>query len=96
MDDSVLKKVIDDLIKNGVIKLDYSKLSRYVQHQILHADESVIEKIAKKYDILPEEIYNITTVKIARVLEEMKNVTIIKQPNGNNRYKINDLNDWRK
>ena len=96
MDDSVLKKVIDDLIRNGVIKLVHPKLSRYVQHQILHADKSVIEEIAKKYNILPEEIYNITTVKIARVLEEMKNVIIIKQPNGNNRYKINDLNDWRK
>jgi len=95
MDDEIFKKVIEDLIREGVIKLNYPKLSRCVQHQILHADESVIEKIAKKYNILPEEIYNITTVKIARVLGELENVTRTKMSNGY-RYKINDLNDWRK
>jgi len=96
MDDEVFKKVIEDLIREGVIKLYHPKLSRYVQYQILNADKSVIEEIAKKYDILPEEIYNITTAKIARILGELENVTKIKQPNGNGyRYMINDLN-WKK
>ena len=96
MDDEVIKKIIEDLIREGVINLKHPKLSRNIPFQIQQADESVIEKIAKKYNIPPEEIYNITTAKIARILGEMENVTKIKQPNGY-RYMINDdLNDWKK
>jgi fructose 1,6-bisphosphatase len=95
MDDEIFKKVIEDLIREGVIRLYHPKLSRYVLYLILNADRSVIEEIAKKYDISPEQIYSMTTSKIARILGELENITKIKMSNGY-RYMINDLNDRNK
>ncbi|MGC8646936.1 MAG: hypothetical protein ACP5T9_05330 [Thermoplasmata archaeon] len=73
-----VEKVIKELLENRIIRISAPKQAKYFKYEIRNMDSKVVEKIAEKYGVSVDDVYNMSTQRVARLLTNLAREGLVK------------------
>ncbi len=73
-----VEKVIKELLENRIIRVSAPKQAKYFKYEIRNMDPRVVEKIAEKHGVSVDDIYSMSTQRIARLLTDLAKEGLVK------------------